>query len=511
MHAIAARSRGDDYQARWFWIQVCRLFGERTLVRRVVYEEARVKSLDDVAVYYDDRGIPDSDGSIVFADYFQLKFHQTLAGSITGSALIDPKFINAASISFLQRVRDAQRQFAPDGQGCRFTLFSPWVIHPEDALAEVVSNTDGRIEWERLRLGGTNSKMGKLRTLWREHLELESDDELRLVLRPLRIVQGPNLEAMRHQLNVALQAAGFTPVADGAQVHPYDELTRKLLQNGQTEMTRERAEQLGQHEGLWRGQTIVEPEAYRIGIRSFLRHAERIEDETDHHLCLLRHFEGRLIKSPELWHTAVFPEITQFFASRPRDRRVWHLHLHAHTSIAFAAGYYLDSKSGINVVPVQSTRSGRELWRPRISSSEAAYPGWVFEEVRLADPESDVALALSATHATVNDVAIYVRDALPSVGRIINCTLPRGPANTSITDGTHAWLLANQVSQYLKQARTQAERSGHLHLFLSAPNGLSFFLGQLARGFGRCTVYEYNLEQNRPGDYVPSLTFPVTA
>ena len=50
---ITARNLGDDYQARWYWFQVCRLFGDRTIVVRVSYEANNVKSFDDIVVYFD--------------------------------------------------------------------------------------------------------------------------------------------------------------------------------------------------------------------------------------------------------------------------------------------------------------------------------------------------------------------------------------------------------------------------------------------------------------------------
>ena len=50
--AIVARNQGDEYQARWFWMNVCRLFEDRTKVFRVTYEQHNIKSFDDIAVSY---------------------------------------------------------------------------------------------------------------------------------------------------------------------------------------------------------------------------------------------------------------------------------------------------------------------------------------------------------------------------------------------------------------------------------------------------------------------------
>lgn len=87
--AIAARTQGDDYQARWFWYEACRLFLEHTHVERVVYEDENIKSLDDVAVYYCD-GMIDEYGHPLQADYYQVKFHVTAAGAFTWQSMMDP-------------------------------------------------------------------------------------------------------------------------------------------------------------------------------------------------------------------------------------------------------------------------------------------------------------------------------------------------------------------------------------------------------------------------------------
>jgi len=253
---------------------------------------------------------------------------------------------------------------------------------------------------------------------------------------------------------------------------------------------------------------MPEPDAHRVGIRSFLRWAEYLEDETDAMLCLLKYFEGRKIKSPDLWQSRVFPEIYSFASKTFRGHQRYHLHLHTHASIAFATGYCLDSKAGADVAPMQSIPSGREIWRPDPRREQAAYPTWTFAEKLKAGHGPDVAVALSVTHNALKDVETYVSRSLPQVGRILSCTLPPAPSNRAVVDGTHAQLLASQISSYLKENRTEEERQGKLHIFAAAPNALLFFLGQLGRGFGPCTLYEYDFETNALGTYQPSLSFP---
>lgn len=203
--AIAARTQGDDYQARWFWLQVCRLFGDRTKAIRVIYEANNVKSFDDVVVHFD--GMVDEEGYPLHAEYYQVKFHVTSAGSLTSESLMDPAFINAQSVSLLQRLKNAQEKYAPTGTESHFILYSPWDIHPDDSLAKVHSTSDGRLDWYRLSQGGDRSEFGKLRTAWRQHLGITSDEELRTVLRPLRIRRGPTLAELQGALRGYLESS----------------------------------------------------------------------------------------------------------------------------------------------------------------------------------------------------------------------------------------------------------------------------------------------------------------
>jgi hypothetical protein len=507
-NAVVPRMQGDDYQARFFWIQACRLFEAHSKVACVAYELDTVKYFDDVAVFYGPL-IPDERGDLIRADYYQVKFHVSHAGAFTWEALMDPRFIGASSMSLLQRLHAAQELLAPDGRGCRFHLVAPWPAHPDDPLSRIISNQGGELRQRVLFDGsGPRSTMGGIRAAWREHLGLTDDEGLARVLRPFRIhTNAGDLEAVRDRLNDKLRLAGFAPVEEGCQAHPYDDLIRKLHAMGCKKFNRVQLQEIGEREGLWRGRPVQNETALQLGVRSFMRWAEYMEDETDQMLCLVRYFDGRSIREPQLWQEAVFRGLADFLSHTVRQQRLYHLHLDAHTSIAFAAGYCLDSKSGADVMPVQRTRSGKALWRPQ-SGAARDLPLWSYQEHSCTTGRTDVALAISVTHDVLNDVKLYVTRALSSVGRIIACTVLPQPTSTAVQDGTHALLLAQELSSLIRRKRSVEERLGVLHIFAAAPNGFVFFLGQLARSFGRCVLYEYDFERNSPGGYQPSLAFP---
>jgi hypothetical protein len=502
-----SRFSGDDYQALYFWLEACRLFLEHTRVTRVGYELNTVKAFDDVAVFYE-KPIPDERGDLITADCYQIKFHVDCSGAFTWKDLMSPDFINASSVSLLQRLQLAHQNL-PEEAGYRFHILAPWPIDPNDTLARLVSNQGGEIRLDTLFKGGPRSEMGKIRQAWIRHLGLADDNDLRQVLRHLRIsANTPTLQQLREQLNDRLLLAGFKPIPAEAQASLYGDLIRKLRVAGQAEFTRQDLETIGKREGIWQAKPIQRSQAIRLGLRSFMRYAEHMEDETNHMLCLVRHFDNRTIQEAKLWQSAIFPEVKQFLDESRRSQQQAYLHLDVHASIAFAAGYCLDAKCGLEVILMQRTRAGLIPWIVKPTTSGTGLPDWVCTTEELPAAGHEVALVLSAAHDALPDVRMYVQRALPKVRRLQVYTLPPYPSSTSIVDGAHALILTQSLCHQVNQNRTLEERAEMLHLFAAAPNSLLFLLGQQARSLGRCRVYEYAFGSNLPGGYQPALEFP---
>lgn len=504
--AVSARLQGDDYQGRFFWLQACRLFDDRTKVTKVEIESSNVKSLDDVVVHYS--GMFDFDEPIS-ADYYQVKFHVTARGAFTWKGMMDPRFINASSISLLQRIHDAQQKFAPEGRGCRFNVFSPWAVHPNNEMAKFLDQTDGHMRWSVLSKGGPNSRMGKVRAAWRKHLGLALDEELRLVLAPIRIKRGPTLDELAQSLNLHLQLAGLKPAQAGAVLNQYDDLARKFIQKGRTSFTRKDIKDICRREGLWVGRIIYEPNVVRLGIRSFWKFAESLEDETDATLCLLHHFDERAPKDASLWGSTIASEVKQFLQKNTSTPCPYHIRLQTHGTVAFLAGWELNPKSGVNIVPVQDSSTGRHIWSSETISPEIEkqYPTWQITKTRL-EPSggAETILALSVSHDIEKEVLTYAQHRIKTASSLIHCRLPSfGP--TSIANGTHAQLLAQNLVASVRAMRGDQHHPGVLHTFFSAPNGLMFLFGRLAHVLGHQVLYEHDFEAGGPA-YCPSVSVP---
>src|SRR5262245_53479161 len=188
--------------------------------------------------------------------------------------------------------------------------------------------------------------------------------ETKQALRPLRTcINAPGLNQINDLLNIHLENAGFVPLEAGRLNHPYDDLIRKLKAQGRNEFTRDELREVCTCENLWRGRAEQIDDAGQIGIRSFMRFAEHMEDETEDMIDLVSHFDNRRIRAQDDWSQVIFPKVSAFLSKYARLAKPYNLLLDTHSSIAFAAGYCLEVKSGSNVFPIEQTRTGKEVWR----------------------------------------------------------------------------------------------------------------------------------------------------
>lgn len=507
--AIVARRNGDDYQALFFWREAGRLFHPFSKVEKVGYEHSSVKSFDDVVKFYS-TPVLDRYGDNINADYFQLKFHVDYDDFFTYENLTVPAFIGATSQSLLQKLLNAQRSFAPDGTGSRFHIVSSRQLHPENKLRNLISTYEGEIRLIEL-FSPTNYKT--IRQYWCDNLGICNEEELKLILRPLRIWAGSeSFERLKASTNQSLMAAGLKPIDDDSRVSQYISLIQRLHSEDKTIFTREELQDVAVKEKLWVGQKSVNDEASYLGLRSFMPRAEQMENMTEKMLCLVKYFDNRVIREQKLWQEKIYPEIKAFFAKSTDSTKHYRLYLDTHNSIAFAAGYEMPSKTGIKIYPMQSTRAGREPWEPDFSAPNSTEQLWNVNTIPMNESSaaSDVALAISISRDVTQDVELYVHENLLSVRKIIDCKVKPIPGQTAISDANHGFQLVEQLIN-IASSRNINERRARLHIFAAAPNSILFWLGQAARGLGLITIYEFDFDNMTPGGYLPAIELPAAS
>ncbi len=507
MRAVSARQQGDTYQGRVFWLEACRLFQRHTKVTGVGYEIDDVPHFDDVAVVYSEP-IRDAHGEMVSADYYQVKWHVDQGGALTCDALTDPSFIGSKSTSLLQRLHEAAKTTSGRNETARFNFMTTWSIPADDVLAKLVSGRDGELRLDVLFGQGTSARFTRVIERWSHDLGV-GHEELRSVLARLRICANSySLDHLTRTLSEHLARVGFRAVDHGSRANPYDSLIERLLSEGRNRFTAPEIQTICSEEGLWAGpeSDYVAP---IVGIRSFLRFAEHMEDEVDRLLDLAGLFNGREISAPEYWTAKVGPKIREFMTRSVAPLSQCNLYLSAHSSIAFAAGYELDPKSGTRVSLVQNTAAGRSIWASSSVTPNRNSDPWSVSDISAHPNGREFGIVLSVTHDASSEVLAHVQDHIPQLGHLLAFTIAPDIGPIAVRDGDHALILAQELVKTVRERRPRHTPTGPLHIFSAAPNGLVFLVGRLARSLGPIQLYEHDFESNWPSRYRKSLSLPI--
>jgi hypothetical protein len=499
--AVTARWHGDNYQARIFWENAFNLLLPHSCVVEVTFEANGPKAFDDVVVKYDPPVV--RSGPVrVSAEYHQVKWHVQTGGRFGYEDFVDPDFIGAQTFSLLERLQQA-RQTAP--ASAHFAFLTTYRVKDGDPLAELISGHDKTLLIERLFDGTTDrSRMGKVRKRWREHLKLSTNDELKAVVRGLRVLDGHRtLEELRSEINIKATVVGVLACNAAESDFRYDELARQLKIRQLSALNRETLLQLCREEGLL-VERAVEPDPFLpIAIRSFLGPAADIVGAAPENTLLLTDcFRQRYLQDDREWQRDIRPKVEAFLRDAVKESASLRLILDAHASIAFLAGAVLDLKSGVQTQLVQKGRVGARTWRAD-DGTAAKGPRFDVADESLGTGRG-IAIAINVSQPVVAQARAYIAAQLPHVGKLISFAMPTGPGQQSVAGGEHAAALAEQVSNYVRTLKVD-DPDAVVHIFAACPNSILFFLGQHHQGIAPCIVYEFDFDRQQHKTYQPSF------
>jgi hypothetical protein len=499
--AVTARWHGDNYQARIFWENAFNLLLPYSCVVEVTFEANGPKAFDDVVVKYDPPVVR-SGPERVSAEYHQIKWHVQTGGRFGYEEFVDPDFIGAQTFSLLERLQQA-RQTAP--ASAHFAFLTTYRIKDGDPLAELISGHDKTLLIERLFDGTTDrSRMGKVRKRWREHLKLATNDELKAIVRGLRVLDGHRtLEELRSEINLKATVVGVLACNAAESDFRYDELARQLKVRQLNALNREALLQICRNEGLL-VKRAAEPDPFLpIAIRSFLGPAADIVGAAPENTLLLTdHFRQRYLHDNREWQRDIRPKVESFLRGAVRKSASLRLILDAHASIAFLAGAVLDLKSGVQTQLVQKGRVGARTWRA--DDGSAAKGGRFDIATELCGVGREIAIAISVSQPVMAQAQAYIAAQLPHVGKLISFAMPTGPGQQNVAGGEHAAALAEQVSNHVRTLKAD-DLDAVVHIFAACPNSILFFLGQHHQGIAPCIVYEFDFDRQQHKTYQPSF------
>jgi hypothetical protein len=498
MANITSRWHGDNYQSRRFWIHAAALLDDlRPDVVEVSFEADGPKAFDDIIVKYNPGRRNTSGPDRIVAEYFQIKWHTDDSGHFGYADLIDPEFLRATAVSLLQRLRNAKADCEPNSA---FHFVTTYSLKEADPLTELVSGKDGSLRLDKLFDKTTDrSRMGQVRKLWREHLELKSDAELRVVLEGFHIEKGAkSLDALREDVALHFRLVSLQG-RDAESTFIYDEAARTLVSKNINRLDRAAFRKLCEEEGWFIPLSVRAKRG--VAINSYEPRALPADialAAPEHTLVLQDHFEGRLLRAERSW-SDVRDQVRAFLSLELAQGPEIRLFLEAPASIAFLAGTSLNLKSGAAVELVQiGYGNSRQIWD---THDQRPGPDPIMTELWRSEGD-DIALVLSLARNALPKVEQYVARALPSVGKILHMTPAEGAGLSAIRGGEHALRIASLAAEAV--SNTIAVK-GRVHVFLSAPNAFSFYLGQQTQMLGSCVLYEFDLMRETDGSYYPSF------
>ena len=355
---------------------------------------------------------------------------------------------------------------------------------------------------------GPRGDLGKVREKWQTHLELE-DEAFRKFAKTLRFqLNHFGRRDFKAYVYATLQAVGLqTPSADRAAC-PYESLIQQFLMNGPNSFDEASFRDLCEREGLLKDGSRGKSRPPTIGVRSFIRFAERLESEVDEIICVSDSFEGRYLAPGSSWSMAASKVLT-FLGDPDRRARLRgvpsEIALDCHGSLALLAGWELSRNSGVDVAPIQ--KPSLEIWRP---SPDIEYDAcWVTQIFDRATEHQDIAICLSVTHDVRADVEEFLAsEGSPEIGRLLVVTPEGGPSPQSIKGPDQAYRLATQLPGVLAEARRS--RAARVHVFFACPNALMFFIGQQREALGRLALYEFDFGLELDGSYRYSFPLPIS-
>jgi hypothetical protein len=304
-------------------------------------------------------------------------------------------------------------------------------------------------------------------------------------------------------LSDRLDLAGLMPLDPKILYSPYDDLTRKLIQAGKLEFDKSKLFDLCKNEGLIQNK----PQSRKlrsIGIRSFIRFAENMGVDSDAYICVADHFDGRYPKDGSSWNLAA-SSVEKFIKSQEQmlSQQEHGVLLDCHSSLAFLTGYLISFRPP--AFPV-GPRPAQSLIKPKREQNISEDKLWNYQVKSLSDDSPILAIAVSVSNSINMQVTEYILGAKKKIGKILFLEPVNGTGATSIFNADHAWAMAVALVQIVRKHQTDKQNS---LMFISAPNFLTFFIGQLSHSLGRLTLFEFGMDDPNDMSYQESITIPL--
>lgn len=392
----------------------------------------------------------------------------------------------------------------------RIILVSNWDWDSTDPLKKALRLDDDYRLIEKFFTKNASREIREIKQKWIDHLQIPENTFNEFAYKLRFRLDHLNRRDFHELMTAKIELAGLTAVDDDNKATIYNSIASKFVTCKKTLFTKQTVLEECVRNGLINISEKTPKRFKVIGIRSFVKFTDTMEDECESFLCLTKYFEDRHVIDRAYWNKDIIESVRQFLYDRLTNhglRSNEHgLILECVGSLAFVSGYILPKKSGAKLIPIQKGNQV-ELWK----TSGVKNDDWKWDvSIKQigSNNTSEVAVAISVTRSIIDDVATYLTDNAINVSHVVHYVNGSGCGQSCIQNGDHASHMADSLQSSLTQIQTQL-KCQKIHLFFSAPNALMFYLGRCGDALGEMSLYEFDFLHQRTGSYEPSINIPL--
>lgn len=481
--ARGAVLRGDDYQHIIGLFHACRVLTDPEL-ESVSIEDANGGAFDDVVV----RAAASSGRP---HEYIQVKSGVYLESVIDQDWLV--KVRTEKGKSPLQHFYSTWVEVTSKGEPFVLQLISNKNYDHNDLILKLIDLRTNKIGYEKLEALTPRSKGGKQLSSWAKHLGITAG-ELKDFLTAVEFVRGESDGSWESRAATLMRNAGLRDDDDALS------RGRKMVRDwvisgvGLRFTDDIRAETAAKKLLARDGELVL---AIHAIDRARLSHRPNAEIDIVDLYPDVDPFERRELSDPADWESVVLPKLTAVKKDlQGFNSRKLHVTAQMRLPMYFAVGRTFPDVGGW----VLSTDQRDVTWSTTTKLEDAVVD--VRSDERLGDGP-DLAVAIALTYDPTADVRDYVTSSEIPVGRILSLSTPGAPSKTSVPGPGWA---ADWVRGAREKIRgvARAMPATQVHLFISSPAGIAFFLGHDWNLIPSTTVYDHLGVRG----YAPTMTLP---
>lgn len=489
-NAVAARLKGDEYQHLFAWLHALELLMPQQFVSKVIVEDAKALSADDVTLLRADGAhLPDS--------YHQIKFHVDQRDGYSVDVLTAREKGESSLLDKWFRSWETLKKNRP-GRPLEIKIVSNWGWVPGDDLGGFVDGQTNGLKEEFFTATGRQKGMTVRKDL-AKHLgtTVIQFDEF---ARTLRFCFGYNCwqdmakhatERMEHHNLQHDENALDLAIA----------IIRKWIMAGRQEVTRADLEAVITDRGLWMPlEAKPSVNVYLTTIKD-----QKFDVDPDYFLDWRKYFLGNpVVRGHELidpadWNGKLLPELVAMEArvSSETKKRIVRARGLARLSAWFAFGGVFCDVAGYTIEVDQQG----ELWRSDATPSAdfTLSSNGPDGEALDADGEA-VAVAISVTGNIEADVRRHLEHRTQKVKAVLFVRPTRDLNRHCVRNAGDAVALADSAKQLMREFRTR-HGAKRLLLYYLGPLSGACFIGHRFSSLAReIQIYEWS-----DPNYVPSF------